>query len=234
MAGRASSERSASGPATAPLTEDAIALQAAQRHLDLLGGFAATGAEGLPQGVGTVLLFGAKEPGFWDHLRQSPEWLDAGPNPIDRWSRRNVAALATALHPGAEARFPFGGPPHDPFPAWALRSGRCHPSPVGLLVHDRAGLMVSFRGAIWLPGPVALSAPLVPPCLGCPAPCLTACPVGALGTDGYDIPACRAYLNSPEGAGCMAQGCAVRRACPVGRDIAPPAGRAAHHMHHFL
>jgi hypothetical protein len=51
---------------------------------------------------------------------------------------------------GAKALFPFTGPPWHPFIAWARRSGRAWESPVGFLVHDRAGLMVSYRGALAL------------------------------------------------------------------------------------
>jgi epoxyqueuosine reductase len=50
---------------------------------------------------------------------------------------------------GAKALFPFGGPPWHPFIAWAKRSGRAWESPVGFLVHDQAGLMVSYRAARW-------------------------------------------------------------------------------------
>lgn len=238
MPGVASGDRPGRRPAGDPApelaTEAEVARVAAGFHLDLLGGFATEPADGLPEEVATVLLFGALEPGFWDYLASCPEGRDQQPNPVDRWSRRALDGLARAIHPDARPRFPFGGPPHDPFPAWALRSGRCRISPVGLLVHDRCGLMVSFRGALWLPGAVALSSPLPPPCEGCAAPCKDACPIGALTPAGYDVPACRSWLAGAEGHACMSEGCAVRRACPVGRDRSPSAARARHHMRSFL
>jgi epoxyqueuosine reductase len=67
----------------------------------------------------------------------SPNSPTAGPDPIDRWSRRVIGHMACDL--GAKALFPFGGPPWHPFIAWAKRSGRAWESPVGFLVHDRAG-----------------------------------------------------------------------------------------------
>src|SRR5690606_32793914 len=119
------------------------------------------------------------------------------------------------------AYFPFGGPPHRPFIAWARRSGRAHPSPVTLLVHDTMGLMVSYRGAIGLRYRLRLPAPAANPCDDCiPRPCLTACPPAALTGGGYDLDACHGFLDRPEGQDCMATGCAVRRACPVSQAYA--------------
>jgi hypothetical protein len=135
---------------------------------------------------------------------------------------------------GAKALFPFGGPPWRPFYAWALRSGRAWASPVRLLVHDRAGLMISYRGAIALRSRIALPAPLAePPCAGCARPCLGACPVGALGPEGYDVPACRAHVASPEGAACRTGGCRVRMACPPAAAFGLPEAQRAHHMEAF-
>src|SRR5690606_13387586 len=98
----------------------------------------------------------------------------------------------------------------QPFIAWALRTGRVWNSPVMLLVHDTAGLFFSCRGALALPGRLALPAPGPRPCATCAAPCLTACPPGALTRPGYDLPACHGFLGTAAGAECMGQGCAVR------------------------
>ncbi|MBS0563260.1 MAG: ferredoxin, partial [Proteobacteria bacterium] len=134
---------------------------------------------------------------------------------------------------GAAAVFPFGGPPHRPFFQWALRSGRAFASPVRLLVHDRAGLMVSYRGAIALRE--ALPATPAPnPCTSCTdKPCLSACPVGALGGQGYDLAACHAFLDRPEGGDCLSSGCAVRRACPLSQAYGRLPEQSAYHMRLF-
>jgi ferredoxin len=185
---------------------------------------------GFPAGTRTLLLIGPAEPGFWPHLTAQPEW-DSKPDPVDRWSRRVIGRVACDL--GAKAIFPFGGPPYHPFYAWALRSGQVWDSPVRLLVHSRQGLMVSFRGALALKEEMDLPAPAPRPCDACPAPCLTACPTGALTGAGYDVPACHAFLDRPEGAGCMTGGCLVRRACPVSQSYARLPEQSAYHMGQF-
>ena len=196
----------------------------------MLGGFAvAEGEEGFPPGTRTLLMLGPAEPGFWAHLTAQPEW--GGPDPVDRWSRRVIGRLACDL--GAKALFPFGGPPYHPFYAWALRTGRVWDSPVRLLVHAGQGLMVSFRGALALKQAVAVPPPVARPCDACPAPCLSACPAGALTGAGYDVPSCHAFLDRPEGAGCMTGGCLVRRACPLSQSYARLPEQSAYHMGQF-
>ncbi len=197
----------------------------------MLGGFTLTQDEdGLPAGTRTLLLIGPAEPGFWPHLTAQPEW-DGTPDPVDRWSRRVIGRLACDL--GAKALFPFGGPPYHPFYAWALRSGQVWDSPVRLLVHARQGLMVSFRGALALKEAIDMPPPATRPCDTCPAPCLTACPAGALTGTGYDLPACHGFLDQPEGQDCMTAGCQVRRACPLSQSYARLLEQSAYHMRRF-
>jgi epoxyqueuosine reductase len=201
-------------------------------QLEVLGGFAVDGPEpGLPAGTRTLLLIGPKEPGFWPHFTQQPEWLDGQPDPVDRWSRRVIGRLACDL--GAKALFPFGGPPWHPFYQWALRTGRVWDSPVRLLVHPSQGLMVSFRGALALKAKVEVPPPVARPCDTCEAPCLIACPAGALTGAGYEVPVCHAWLDRPDGADCMAGGCLVRRACPVSQSYARLPAQSAYHMGQF-
>lgn len=212
-----------------------IHARAAAQQLVVLGGFAAGPHDGLPPGTETLLLLGPKEPGFWPHLKAQPEWRDylqGVPDPVDRWSRRVIGTMACDL--GAKALFPFTGPPWHPFYQWALKSGRCWDSPVRLLVHDTAGLFVSFRGALALKDAIALPAAPLRPCDTCVAkPCLTACPVGALDGAGYDVPTCHAYLGTEAGQDCMTMGCAVRRACPLSPGYARMPEQSAYHMGQF-
>ena len=213
---------------------DRITCAAAGSQLDILGAFHPGPEDGAPDFAGTVLLLGPLEPGFWAHLCDSAEVADGRPDPLDRWSRRVIGALAVRF--GGQAVFPFSGPPWLPFHRWALRSGRAWQSPVGLLVHETAGLWVSFRGAVILPDVVPL--PAVPdqaPCAVCAdQPCRTSCPVGALGDAGYDVPACRAFLKTPAGADCLTEGCLVRRSCPVSQGHARRPAQSAYHMQQFL
>ncbi|MEO1001336.1 MAG: ferredoxin, partial [Pseudomonadota bacterium] len=131
--------------------------------------------------------------------------------------------------------FPFGGPPFAPFLAWARESGVLSQAPIGPLVHPETGLWTSFRGALLFAEAVTgvPTAP-APPCATCAAePCRSACPVDAFAGGQYDVPRCRAFLRTPEGADCMTRGCAARRACPVGQGFAPDSERAMLHMRAF-
>lgn len=209
-------------------TVQAIRDKAAEHHLDIFGAFHAGAGDGCDPG--TMILLSPLEPGFWDHLRGTPDFT--GPDPVDTWSTRVIGALAETF--GGVAHFPFGGPPYAPFIRWATRTGRAWPSPVGMLVHDTAGLMISLRGAIWLPD--LLNLPPVStrsPCETCAQPCLTACPVGALGPQPYDVPACHGFLDRPEGADCLTGGCRVRRVCPVSQRFGRDPAQSAHHMRFF-
>lgn len=186
----------------------------------------------LHDGGRTIALIGA-DAGFWQVFTHSPEGRDDAPDPIDRWSTRVIPELAARA--GADSyAFPFGGPPFAPFIAWAKASGEAFDSPTGMLVHRRAGLMISYRGAlIWdqkLPLDTSINGS---PCDGCHRPCETACPVGALSPDHfYDVPRCKSYLDTPQGDECMS-GCLVRRACPVSQTFSRPTAQSAHHMRYF-
>ncbi|EGJ22570.1 hypothetical protein RSWS8N_10810 [Cereibacter sphaeroides WS8N] len=208
-----------------------IEARAAAERLTILGGFATEPGDGLPEGTQSLLLLGPREPGFWPHLTAQPEWQDGRPDPVDRWSERVIARLAHEI--GAFPVFPFGGPPWWPFYGWALRTDRAFASPVRLIVHDEAGLFFSCRGALALRERLE-PARGVSPCTDCAnRPCLTACPVGALGAGGYDVPACHAFLESPDGTSCLDRGCAVRRACPRSQGHARMEIQSAYHMRQF-
>lgn len=182
-----------------------------------------------PDVQSTLFLIGPDEPAFWPHFCESPEYADGVDHPLDRWSERVLTAMAGTVD--GKAIFPFGGPPYHPFQTWALATGRFWASPIGFLVHDTAGLFVSFRGAILVPEALEPETG-TNPCQSCPSqPCNTACPVGAFDHD-YDVPSCKAHLHSDAGADCMSDGCRARRACPIGQGKRLPA-QAAFHMRAF-
>ena len=194
---------------------EAVEEVVARIGLRVFGGFHPVKSDNAPEGCRTMLMLGPDEPGFWDRVSSQPEFCDGRPDPLDRWSRRAVEPVAAEL--GATALFPFGGPPWLPFFSWALRTGRCWQSPVQFLVHDIAGLFISFRAALAFSSEIALpNTPSGPPCQDCvERPCLQACPVGVLDDRHYDAEGCRAHVSSVDGSDCLERGCNVRRSCPV-------------------
>ncbi len=208
------------------------ALQSSLRalHLDIFGAFHPTPQDAIPDGTKTLLLLGPHEPGFWPNFTATPEYHDGKPDPLDRWSKR-VLAPWVKTH-DAQAIFPSDGPPYAPYIGWAQYSGRAWTSPVGLLVHDHAGLLVSYRAAIALPVRIDLAPTGVSPCIGCQQPCRTACPVNAL-TGEYDVGGCKSHISTPAGHVCMETGCLVRNACPAGHSYGRLSEQSAFHMAAF-
>ena len=183
----------------------------------------------------TIVLAGMAGRDGWSAFAASPEASDGFDDPLDRWSRRVIEALAREL--GAGALFPFGGPPFWPFQQWARRAEPVHPSPIGILIHPRYGLWHSYRGALGFRE--ALDIPeltdVPSPCESCSGRwCLKTCPVGAFSSTGYDVAACAGHLQSAAGADCMDGGCRARRACPVGAEYAYGHEQANFIMRAFL
>lgn len=214
------------------MTWDSVQNTVCRHGLTLLGGFHPGPDDNVPVPCKTLVLLGPDEPSFWPLFIASAEYLDGQADPMDRWSRRVVGTIAADLN--ARALFPFGGAPFLPFFSWATRTGRIHASPVNFLVHDTAGLFVSFRGALALPDTLDLPQPPSKPCDTCAdTPCVTACPVSALTPDGYDVEACKVYLDTPPGRRCVTDGCAVRRSCPVSKRFGRVPAQSEYHMRHF-
>ena len=196
-----------------------------------LNGLGIMGA--LHEDGGTIVLLGPSKR-FWGIFKASPELNDGTEDPFNRWSERVIGRMAETLH--AEPRFPFGGPPYEPFMRWAMDSGRAWQSPVGMLVHDEAGMMISFRGALRFEYEIDLPTPqCASPCETCVAqPCVSACPVNALSDQHfYEIDACHAYLDTPAGQSCMSHGCIARRACPISQKFDRNPEQSAIHMKYF-
>jgi epoxyqueuosine reductase len=215
------------------ITAQTLTEGATERHLCLVGILDVSNDPDTPTLSNRLALLGPAPDSFWPAFRRSDEARDGKADPIDRWSRRVIGTWACDLK--GKALFPFGGPPYRPFLRWAIDSGRAWASPVGPLVHDSFGLMVSYRGAIALEQTFELPTVGSSPCASCDArPCLSACPVGALGTGDYKVPVCKSHISSDAGTDCLSAGCQVRRACPIslgaGRDLA----QSAYHMTLFL
>jgi hypothetical protein len=182
----------------------------------------------------TLVLIGTRA-SFWDVFIASAEARDGDKDPVDRYSQRVLPVIAAQV--GAQCvAYPFGGPPYAPFIAWAKATGEAFDSPTGMLVHIKAGMMISYRGALIFDGLLPLPThPPENPCETClDRPCETACPVAALSTDHfYDVPRCKSHIATKAGQSCMSQGCAVRLACPVSQKFDRPAAQSTYHMQQF-
>jgi ferredoxin len=184
--------------------------------------------------IRTLVLIGFIGREHWPSFTASPEAADGKPDPLDRWSRRILSAIAVTL--GATPIFPFDGPPWAPFQRWAQQAEPVYPSPLGVRIHPDWGLWHAWRGALAFRQHIDLPEPdrRPSPCESCPdKPCLTACPVGAFASGQYDVAACVAHIDALKGADCMEQGCRARRACPEGAAYRYGGDQAEFHLRAF-
>ena len=214
-------------------------LQSATRPhgLRILGEFSAgqNDREEIPEVHGKppahLFLIGNAGSEMWPAFRDSPEFADGNPDPLNRWSARIGEELAAQF--SARAVFPFGMP-HRPFVRWGKRAGLQN-SALGMLIHPEFGLWHAYRFAlIFAHAPAQSVAKLKTDiCANCAEkPCLRACPVSAFGGGSYDARACVNYLRDSKNSDCMRGGCLARRACPHSAyRYAPP--HAAFHMRAF-
>lgn len=204
------------------------------------GGFRVTAADSVPllpdgRAATTLILAGNAGPAMWQVFSLVPEVADGRPDPLNRWTERVLGGIAETL--GGHALYPFGGPPYQPFVAWAKRAEAVAESPLGMLIHPDYGLWHAYRGALAFAGEIDLPPrdPRPRPCDSCSdKPCLTSCPVDAFTASGYDVVACARHIAAPEGADCLEEGCRARRACPIGRAFMYDAAQARFHMEAFL
>lgn len=207
--------------------------------LSARGAFHVEPGDGVPRTSGgdgprTLILIGNTGPAFWSVFRESAEYRDGWPHPLDRWSERLITGLARQLD--AHAVFPFKGPPFYPFQQWARRAGTLYRSPLGMLIHPDYGLWHAYRGALIVDrrlDDLPRRSGAGSPCLSCPGqPCLHACPVDAFRSDGFDADACAAHLSRPNA--CTDEGCLARNACPAGKPFQYVREQHRFHLAAFL
>jgi len=200
------------------------------------GGFATTPQDELamPDGrpVLSVVIVGNIGRSMWPRFRaEQPD----GPNPLDAWTRATLGPIARSL--GAAFVHP-SDQPFRPFQRWAQRAEDVWRSPIGLLIHGEYGLWHAYRGALMFPVLVA-DLPVLDgsgsPCSVCAdQPCLRTCPVDAFTPHGYDSSACASHVRTGIDPDCLHDGCAARRACPVGAEFRYQADQMEFHMHAFV
>ena len=221
-----------------------------ERNLKALG-LSASGvfkipAELCPQGQGALadkpaIMIGNSGGEMWEVLRLSPEFSDGLPNPMNRWTEREITALAHDI--GVHAIFPFDEP-YWPFQRLARIATGIQPSPLGLLVHPRFGLWQALRSVLIFESDAeivnqfnALEGELnnlIHPCDSCEdKPCLTACPVGAFTGEELKVDLCFGHLDSGADPKCMTLGCRARDACPVGVEHRYDNAQVQFHMRSY-
>ncbi len=187
-------------------------------------------ADGRP--VVTVVVIGNAGGAMWGGFRAA---ATPGPDPLDRWTRRVLEPIAAEL--GADFVHP-SDEPFRPFQRWAQRGDDVWSSPIGLLVHPQFGLWHAYRGALLFAEPVVGLPSVgteVSPCLTCVGrPCLTTCPVDAFTIEGYDAAGCARHVRSGREPTCLDDGCAARRACPVGVSYRYEPDQMRFHMRAFV
>lgn len=167
-------------------------------------------------GAAGALVVGSGGPQFFDRFDGSPEAVDGAPDPLDRYTKRVITrATRDALDPGRAAHvvhFPFGVRPLIPFQRLGRAAGLGGPGPLGLQIHPTFGPWWAYRALIVLDRPLPAAPPPGDGCAGCDAPCVAACPAGAVARGGFEITACQArrLVAEPCRLSCVARITCVR------------------------
>jgi len=188
----------------------------------------------------TVVVIGNGGAALWEAFRRHCEHDPSAarrPAPLDAFTRSVVTAAVESV------RLDLGGPPRVAFPFedeplalsfvhLAECAGLGRRSLVGVLVHPEFGPWFALRAALLLPFALAAPRPAdgFDPCPGCVGrPCITACPGGAVGSGGWDVPRCAGHRLSGDGDGCDA-GCHARIACVLAPEHRYPREALAFHQ----
>jgi hypothetical protein len=189
----------------------------------------------------TLVVIGNGGGAFWEAFRCAREreaLAGRQPATLDAFTR------AVVMHAVASPGLDLGGPPRVAFP-WedeplalsfvhlAECAGLGRRSLLGVLVHPEFGPWMALRAALLLPFPVDAPRPAdgFDPCPSCvDRPCISACPAGAVGPGGWDVPRCAAHrLSATDGDGCDA-GCHARIACVLAPEHRYPPEALAFHQ----
>jgi hypothetical protein len=186
----------------------------------------------------TLVVIGNGGAAFWEAFRRARTRAPLAavqPDPLDAFTRSVVleAVGAPELDLGGPPRVLF---PFEDQPLSFVHLGECaglgRRSLLGVLVHPEFGPWMALRAALVLPFALAAPRPAdgFDPCPHCVArPCVAACPAGAIGPGGWDVPACAAHRLSGAGAGCDT-GCHARIACVLAPEHRHPPEALAFHQ----
>ena len=175
---------------------------------------------------------------LFELFREAPERRDGLTSPLDRFTRAAIGAAAMealdGIAGGYRLLFPFtDSQPALPFQRLGRAAGLGAPGPLGLQIHPDFGPWWAYRGLIALAlsedawAAAASGEPVGDGCAGCAAPCVAACPAGAVRLAGFSVVDCHARrLTSPD---CQLS-CVARIRCVRGPEHRYTDDQLAFHM----
>jgi hypothetical protein len=219
--------------------DDALVARFASHGLNLVG---ATSIAAYDARVGAHVALGPRVPearfavvigngggAFWDTFARSRDDAVVA-HPLDAFTRRVVEAITADVDGIVRIVYPFDAVPTD-FRTLAACAGIGSPSRLGLLVHPEYGPWMALRAALLVRDEVVLPRPAdgFDPCPTCTSrACVAACPAGAVGDAGWNVPACVAYRLAADGR--CDGGCHARIACVLGPEHRYPDAALAFHQ----
>lgn len=183
----------------------------------------------------SAIVVGSGGRALFERFRASSEASDGARNPLDRFTRATVVAASgeTLGAAGVAYRiyFPFTeSVPALPFQRLGRAAGIGPPGPLGLQIHPTLGPWWAYRALIALAGEwsdLAPAEPLGDVCAGCPAPCVAACPAGAVRLGGFSVADCHARRRT---APACHLSCEARLRCVRGVEHRYSDDQLAFHM----
>lgn len=182
---------------------------------------------------GRLILIGNAGNTLWSALKN----VDfTQPDPIDHFSIKTAQTFITDYLDDAHHQLLYPLAFNVPLQQLGALVGWHHDSPLGLGIHAKYGVWFAYRVAFLVDAelPLERELPTASPCDSCVAkPCISSCPVGAVGEIGrFDIPTCakhRLSENSP-----CANRCLSRMACPIGQAHRYPLEQIQYHYNHSI
>lgn len=193
---------------------------------------AALAALDIQPGERQLILIGHGGRRLWERLQASGM---AGDDPIDDYSTRTIRHWFARELPEHRFRILFPGTRPIGLQALGALAGWHQPSPLMIGVDAEWGSWYAYRAVVvadtdFAPSPRHAGHS---PCPTCPdAPCIRACPAGALQGGRFDLEACSRYRLRPDSP--CAEGCLARQACPAGSEHRYDDAQIRHSYAHSL